>query len=370
MSIGNWKIMRGFLQGDISYELRKTLVTPSYATFELVAFGEKWKEFDIIFEYRINNVAKWRDDASIIESSSKYLDGNKIYGLKASNAGETNIITWKYSNNGLSYGSVPQIRLRFLPRVRAFGTSGKYHSIASLYGYSFSDLNGLSHHNCIGINGDGNYMCLGEHNFYIIDSLDAADESTSSSSSSSSSSSTSSSSSSSSSRIYSESSNSLSSLSSSLSSSSSSSSTSSSSSSSSSTVRRSSSSSSSSSRKYSESSSSSSSSSTWIKSSSSSSSSSDRPPYNGMLLWLDASTITGIPNHGYVSTWYDRSSYNRNATTLDVYPPTYNKVASNGRPAVEFDNSGTDSLKFNSISNARTVFFVAQESFPADHFIF
>jgi len=214
MSVGNWDNIGCHLQGDISYDFKKVLVDPVYVKFELVAFGEKWKNFDIAFEYRLNETQRWREDALIVETSASYLKDNKMYGLNASKYGSTNIIKWKYSTNNLLYGSVPQIRIRFLPRLRIFGSSGQYHSIVSLYGDSLIDFEGLSQHNCVGINNDGNYICLGSHSIYIIDSLDV-EKGSSSSESSSNSSASSNSSSSSSSFAYSQSSGSSSSSSSS-----------------------------------------------------------------------------------------------------------------------------------------------------------
>ena len=46
------------------------------------------------------------------------------------------------------------------------------HSISSVYGDSFVDLNGLSSHKCIGIDGEGKYMCVDTSSFYILESLE------------------------------------------------------------------------------------------------------------------------------------------------------------------------------------------------------
>ena len=186
MSVGNWKNISGYLQGDISYDLRKVLVTPIYIEFELTAFGERWQSFDIAFEYRADEREEWLSNAVITETTAEFLRSNKLYGLTASKYGETHKIVWQYSGNDLFYSDTPQIRLRFLPRVRVF-SSGSYHSISSVYGEGLADLDGLSRHNCIGIDQNGNYMCVGASVFYIIDSLDAEEYSSSSSSSSSSS---------------------------------------------------------------------------------------------------------------------------------------------------------------------------------------
>ena len=181
MSYGNWTTVSGGIQGDISYNLRKTLVTPIYALFELNSFGEKWQEFDLAFEYRENEKEEWMEDAVITETSANYLRGNKLYGLKVGKYGEINTIIWKYSDNNLIYGSVPQIRLRFLPRIRLFSNAASNYTIASLYGESLINLDGLSENNIVGINQKGQYMGIGSNVFYIMEDLGSESSESSSS---------------------------------------------------------------------------------------------------------------------------------------------------------------------------------------------
>lgn len=181
---GNWTTISGYLQGDISYNLRKVLVTSVYAEFELTAFGERWEEFDIAFEYRLDERDNWLEDAVISETSAKYLRGNKLYGLAAAKYGEVNTIIWKYSDNNLIYGSVPQIRLRVLPRIRVFGNTNSNYTTVSVYGDSLLNLEGLSEYNIIGIDQSGMHMGIGSNVFYIMDDLGSESSSSSSSSSS------------------------------------------------------------------------------------------------------------------------------------------------------------------------------------------
>jgi len=185
MSTGDWTTLVGSLQGDVSYLIRKTLVTPVYIDFELILFGEKWPEVDMAFEYRVSEKEQWLEDAIIISTTANYLKDNKMLGLGISKYGTTHSLRWKYSDNNLIYGQQPQIRLRVLPRIRVFSSAGvDYHTISSEYGESLINFDGMSRHNCTGINNSGQYMCLGAHSFYVLDSLDTEEESTSSSSSS------------------------------------------------------------------------------------------------------------------------------------------------------------------------------------------
>lgn len=175
--IGNWTTINGYVQGDISYNLRKVLVTPVYVEFEMTAFGEKWQEFDIAFEYRLNDRSEWLEDAVIIETTADYLRGNKIYGLRSSKDGEVNTILWKYSDNNLFYGSVPQIRLRVLPRIRLFGNTSSNYTIVEAYGDSLLNLDGISGYNIVGLDQSGRYMGVEDSVFYVMDDLESSSSS-------------------------------------------------------------------------------------------------------------------------------------------------------------------------------------------------
>ena len=187
MSISAWTSISGHLQGDISYNLRKSLVTDTYVDFELTAFAERWSEFDLAFEYRKDNREVWQEDASITQTTANYLDGNKLYGLTSIKDGEAHLIRWQYADNNYLFSESLQIRLRVLPRVRVFSRANSNNPISELYGNSKANLDGMSRHDCIGIDQNGNFMCVGADVFYVITSLDEEEFSSSSSSSSSSS---------------------------------------------------------------------------------------------------------------------------------------------------------------------------------------
>ena len=97
--LGNWKIVSSSVQGDISYELRKIFVTPIYVDLELTIYSDRFAFVDILFEYRENERDAWRQDAIITQTTTKYLRGNRLLGLTASQYGETHSIRWKYSVN-------------------------------------------------------------------------------------------------------------------------------------------------------------------------------------------------------------------------------------------------------------------------------
>ena len=174
MSFSSWTNLKGHLQGDISYDLKRVLVNSVYVDFDLVTFGEKWTKVDIAFEYRLTPKENWRTDAVIISTTADYLRENKLYGLTASKYGTTNSLRWKYSENNLFYSDTPEIRLRVLPRIRTFGSANSTYSISSAYGDSLVDLNAVTSHKCIGIDNNGRYMCVDSSSFYIMDSLNDA----------------------------------------------------------------------------------------------------------------------------------------------------------------------------------------------------
>jgi len=173
MSLSEWTVLKSHIQGDVSYRIRKSAVTPEYVDFELISFSEKWQQFDIAFEYRSDERDEWEEDAYITSTTATYLMNNKLYGLSATKDGEEHLIRWKYINNGILNGSTPQIRARIIPRVRVFSCGTDNYSISSIYGDRFVDFGGISEHNCIGIDNNGKYMCVNATSFYILESLSA-----------------------------------------------------------------------------------------------------------------------------------------------------------------------------------------------------
>ena len=144
MSLGNWTTTQSSIQGDISYSIKKILVTDNYVDLNLISYSEKWQSFDIAFEYRFSSKDKWNIDAVIISTSGSYLRGNKIYGMSSSKSGDTNTIRWKYVGNNILYGESPQIRIRILPSAKFFSEANTNYIVSSVYGDSLVDFNGNS----------------------------------------------------------------------------------------------------------------------------------------------------------------------------------------------------------------------------------
>ena len=61
----------GFVPDDITYTLNIASVDHSYIVFDLIAQGEKWTNFDISFEYRLNDRSEFLSDAVITQTTAK-----------------------------------------------------------------------------------------------------------------------------------------------------------------------------------------------------------------------------------------------------------------------------------------------------------
>jgi hypothetical protein len=83
-----------------------------------------------------------------------------------------------------------------------------------------------------------------------------------------------------------------------------------------------------------------------------------------MVLWLDASQLTGLGEGAAVASWSDASGQQHHATQgATANQPTYRASALNGQPAVRFDGSDDYLSVAGTIvsgAHARTVFFVAR----------
>jgi hypothetical protein len=170
--MNEWNNISGLVQGDISYSLRISNFTDRYFDFIINGYSERWKYFDIKIQYRFNKNSNWSDDIQIIAANAKYVNGNKIYGLKCSKYGTESTIRWKYIDNLISYGMKPEIKIIILPRIRNYSTSGSFHIVSEVYAknrietlaYSIDDK-------AININNKGQYICKNSNSIYIKDQL-------------------------------------------------------------------------------------------------------------------------------------------------------------------------------------------------------
>jgi len=158
--ITNWTNTGGLIQGDVAITLERSKVYSDYVEFNITGYSEKWSKYDISFEYRKDPRDEWKIDSSIIFAQSDYIKENKIYGLDASKNGEIRSFKWKYIDNAVFYGELPEVRVNILTRVRSFSTSNESHIVSEAYADGKVDVNTYSDsYLLIGTNNQGDYIC-------------------------------------------------------------------------------------------------------------------------------------------------------------------------------------------------------------------
>jgi len=85
----------------------------------------------------------------------------------------------------------------------------------------------------------------------------------------------------------------------------------------------------------------------------------------GLILWLDATEITGVTDNELLNSWSDKSPSGNDLTqSTDANKPTYNMNVINGMPAVCFE--GLDMMYFSGLKmpGNRTLSFIFQAPLP------
>lgn len=106
---------------------------------------------------------------NIASTTAGYIDGNRVFRLKASDTGNTNIIKWDYESNGFNLGSEFQIKLKILPSIKTFNFYGEYTIEESVYPGIYNEINKILPYRVIGIDNYGNYMCSNNGKFMVVD---------------------------------------------------------------------------------------------------------------------------------------------------------------------------------------------------------
>ncbi|MFA7219286.1 MAG: hypothetical protein WC119_02120 [Synergistaceae bacterium] len=175
MAYTNWKNNNSIVQGDITISLEKGRVYRDYIELYLFAYSNKWDTFNAALEYRYHSKDVWKDDLTIISAEVNYIKGDKLYGLQASVGGYLNKIIWKFSDNYIHQGDIPQIRVRFLPSIRQFSKTDNNGILTSAYGVNKVDLiEQCSNYTVIGIDNYGNYIATDSTKLYVLSSIEGA----------------------------------------------------------------------------------------------------------------------------------------------------------------------------------------------------
>lgn len=126
----NWTTQSMTINGDLSYSLEIGEINTKYVDIEIVAYSDKWSNFDILVEFRERDGEEWRSDMQVLFSTANSLDKNRFRDLVCSPEGSLNLIRWDYIKNNLKYGETPDIRIKILPQYRSFSTSNVSHLVS------------------------------------------------------------------------------------------------------------------------------------------------------------------------------------------------------------------------------------------------
>src|SRR5947209_18963882 len=85
------------------------------------------------------------------------------------------------------------------------------------------------------------------------------------------------------------------------------------------------------------------------------------PVTSGLMLWFDASQITGLSNGSSLTTWTDQSGNANNATTGSG-TVTYNTARINGLPAGTFSGAYISLASAIAASSGNTAFVVSKNA--------
>lgn len=168
----SWSTISTIVNGDISYVLKQTNLTNTSVDLILTAYSLKWTEFDIAMDYRLSNLDEWLTDASLTFTTANQIIKNRVYGLIASQYGTDNTIRWQFSDNNISFGTSPQLQFQLVPRFRNFSSSIMGNIVTDLYSdHNVNWIGNSTTNRFVGLNKTGQYMCVSNKLFYILDTI-------------------------------------------------------------------------------------------------------------------------------------------------------------------------------------------------------
>ena len=160
------------INGDLSYAIKRGEINNSYVDIEIVAYSDRWSNFDAEIEFRERDGESWKDDMQIMFSTANTIDKNRLRGLSCSSTGGLNLIRWRYSKNGIKYGKSSQVRVKILPKYINFSTSNASWIISNNSGINTSEfLDSSSKLKPININQSGKILALTSNSIQLHESL-------------------------------------------------------------------------------------------------------------------------------------------------------------------------------------------------------
>jgi hypothetical protein len=172
MAYTNWTTNTSIIQGDLILNLEKGRVYTDFVELYLFAYSNKWQTFNVAIEYRYDESDRWETDTKIISAEVDYIKGNRLYGLQASFNGSLNQIIWRFKDNYIQSGTIPELRLRVLPTIRHFSEASNLNLITSVYGENKVDLiDQTSNYQILGIDNYGRYIVTDDTRIRILNSF-------------------------------------------------------------------------------------------------------------------------------------------------------------------------------------------------------
>jgi hypothetical protein len=173
MAFTNWTTNNTTIQGDLNLNLEKGRVYADFVELYLFAYSAKWQSFNIALEYRFDQNDSWKEDTKILSADVDYIKGNLLYGLQASSSGTLNKIVWKFTDNYVRSGDVPELRVRILPTLRQFSDASGLNLITTAYGENKVDLvNQTSNYQILGIDNYGRYIATDSTRIRILNAFE------------------------------------------------------------------------------------------------------------------------------------------------------------------------------------------------------
>ena len=149
------------INGDLSYSFNVGTVNDTYIDIEIIAYSNRWDNFDALIEYRDYSGKEWKSDIQTLFSTANSIDNNVFRNLACSSTGGLNTIRWDYRANNLKYGETPEIKIKILPQYISFSTSKSSNLISKNSGINYSSfISSDDRRKPINLNNDGDYMVL------------------------------------------------------------------------------------------------------------------------------------------------------------------------------------------------------------------
>ena len=135
----------------------------------LTAFSPSSKWTAVALWYKRDSLGIWNDDMAIIASGAKFSNGNEIYGIPCSMAGEEIRLTWDHAANGITAGSRCLVKAVVLSSAVVACSAEGYSWIETVFRGEHRITDGSIRGNVVGFDAFGGAIVLGESSVSVFD---------------------------------------------------------------------------------------------------------------------------------------------------------------------------------------------------------